>query len=509
MKQRISGIIVHPTSFPGKYGCGDLGAGAYFVIDWLQEAGQKVLQTLSIGPTGFGDSPYASFSAFAGNPYFISFDKLISKGWLKEADLKDYPKYSPVKIDYSTLFFHKFRILRKAFSRFQQTSLPQDFLSFCQEHSDWLEDYALFMALKDSYDGRPWDQWLPAHQNKNKLGSLSSEIKEDAQFYRFCQWEFYNQWHEFKEYANHQGIKLIGDVPFYVQYDSSDVWGHTDLFYLDENLKPEVVAGVPPDFFSKTGQLWGNPCYNWKEMENRNFSWWRKRISHLHQFVDSVRVDHFRGFEAYWSIPFGEETAINGQWIKTPGEALFCSFQKEFGDDLSEIMIAEDLGVITDEVHLLRNNFKIAGMKIFQMANFYALKDPSLTAKETPDSFFKTEYLPENYETNCIAYPGTHDNDVLKGWFPNQDDDLQKIILEYLGIEGVGDLNYAVIEKLMAAQANGVIFQLQDVLELDSESRMNLPGTCGAHNWSWRLTEEQLSVKVAERLNKLTKKYQR
>ena len=362
---------------------------------------------------------------------------------------------------------------------------------------------------KDSRNGQSWEYWDENFRNREDLNRLPLEVLDDAEFFRFLQWEFYEEWIDFKNYANEKGIRIVGDAPFNVLYDSADVWAHQDLFYLDSNRKPTVVAGVPPDFFSETGQLWGNPCYNWEVMLDNDFRWWKSRIKNLLKLVDTIRIDHFRGFESYWSIPAGESTAVNGQWVKTPGDELFKSLQKEFGDKLPDILIAEDLGVITDAVNDLRNKYGFAGMKIFQMASFEAIAEPGLAKKETPDSFYKYEYVPENYITNCIAYPGTHDNDVLQGWIDSQEKGRDLLIYNYLGIRKKGQLNQAVIKKLMESKANGVIFQMQDILGLGTSSRMNLPGTCGSHNWSWRILPEQLDSKTAERIFQLTKKTRR
>lgn len=509
MKERMSGILIHPTSFPGPYGCGDLGEGAYKVVDWLKSAGQRILQVLSIGPTGYGDSPYANFSSFAGNPYFISFDKLVERGYLSKEDFTNYHRVDPGRVDFGALYNDNFPLLRKAYHNYLAGAGDPAFREFCEENAGWLTDYALFMALKESYRGATWDNWAPELKLRTDLSGLSEEVRESAGFHRFVQWQFDLQWREFKSYANAAGLKIIGDVPFNVQYDSSDVWVDQELFHLDDKRRPSVVAGVPPDFFTETGQYWGNPCYNWEAMEREKFRWWKNRFRHLFRYVDVIKIDHFRGFEAYWSIPASEETAVNGQWIKSPGYELFAELKREFGGSLKELFIAEDLGVITDEVKALREAYGIPGMKIFEMGNFEAVEDPSLTEKEDADSFFKTEYLPDHYEENCVAYPGTHDNEVIRGWFENQPPERKELIGRYLALEDVKNLPIekicdAVVDRVMGSKAREVIFQLQDVLCLEAGSRINSPGTLGSHNWTWRLREEQLTPERAENLKSLT-----
>lgn len=514
MDTKLSGILIHPTSFPGEYGCGDLGIGAYKIIDLLKKYGQKILQILPLNPTGFGDSPYSSFSAFAGTPYIISFDELIKKGFLKKSDLKDYPKYNPERVDYGGIYVENFKILRKAFKNFKSIEPPKEFVSFCKEHGYWLDDYALFMAIKDSKNGASWDLWEEDLRLRKNLKNLSKEILDDADFYKFLQWEFFEQWIKFKKYANDNGIMIVGDAPIFVAYDSADVWSNQDLFYLDKNGKPEIVTGVPPDYFSETGQLWGSPHYRWGVMIKKDFAWWKKRIKHLLLFVDSIRIDHFRGFEAYWEIKYGEPTAINGRWVKAPGMELFKSIKKELGGDkLKESIIAEDLGIITKEVRELRDEFEFPGMRIFEFAPFGKGTFTDDEGKIQDNS--KAPYLPENYISNSVAYPGTHDNDVIHGWFFSIDGIKQREVLDYLGIKenvkwksNLNELTIKIEEKLLSSKSKWVVFLMQDVLGLTSETRMNTPGTCGIHNWSWRLTDKMIAEKKQdlEKLFELTKK---
>ncbi|MBP7552725.1 MAG: 4-alpha-glucanotransferase [Spirochaetes bacterium] len=514
MNKKISGILIHPTSFPGKYGCGDLGEGAYRVIDLLKRYDQKILQILPLNPTGYADSPYSSFSAFAGTPYIISFDELIEKGYLKKSDLKDYPNFEPNRVDYGGIYVHNFKILRIAYKRFLKTTQPDSYAKFCKENGFWLNDYALFMAIKDSKNGASWDIWEEDLRLRKNLSELSKEILDDAEFYKFLQWEFYEQWTKFKKYANDNGIMIIGDAPIFVAYDSSDVWANQNLFHLDSNGKPTIVTGVPPDYFSKTGQLWGSPHYKWDVMLRNDFDWWKKRISYLLKLVDCIRIDHFRGFEAYWEVKYGEQTAINGRWVNAPGKELFNSIKKEFGSErLKTAIIAEDLGIITKEVEELRDYFEFPGMRIFEFAPFN--KGTFTDAQGVVQDNSKAPYLPENYINNCVAYPGTHDNDVIHGWFFSQSESAQNDILKYLGIknkitwsDSLNDLTLKIEDKLLNSEAKWVVFLMQDVLGLTSESRMNTPGTSGVHNWSWRLTDKMIEEKKGhlEALQKLTKK---
>lgn len=504
MSKKASGILIHPTSFFGPYGCGDLGEGAYRFVDWLKKAGQKILQVLPLGPTGFGDSPYQSFSAFAGTPYVISFDKLIEKGLLAKEDLKDYPKFEPKRVDYYGIYINNFKILRKAFDNFKNLKENKEYKDFTKENSFWLDDYALFMAIKDSKNGASWDAWEDDLKLRKNLSDVSDAVKDSSNFYKFIQFEFFQQWTEFKKYAEKQGVEIVGDAPIFVSYDSADVWANQSLFYLDKNGKPEIVAGVPPDYFSETGQLWGNPHYKWTEMKKDDYSWWKRRIGHLLQFVDCVRVDHFRGFEAYWEVKYGEPTAMNGKWVKAPGMDFFNSLKKEYGEKLGDIVIAEDLGIITKEVNELKNTYKLPGMKIFEFAPFSKGTFTDDNGVEKDNS--KHPYLPDNYEENCVGYPGTHDNDTLYGWFYALDSIKQKEVMDYLSISDKGLLNWAVIEKLLNSKANRVVFTIQDVLGLTSDCRMNTPGTCGIHNWSWRITEKLLTDETASKLLNLTKK---
>ncbi len=498
MAKRSSGILMHPTSFPGKYICGQLDAGARKIIDWMKQAGQTILQVLPLGPTGYGDSPYQSFSAFAGTPYIIiSFDGLIENGLLSKKDLSDYPGSDPARVDYYGLYIYNFKILKRAFENFRK-SPAGGYDEFCRENAYWLDDYALFMAIKDAHNGAGWNRWEDDCRDRKDMRKIAERYADGIEFYRFIQFEFHTQWRAFKSLANANGISIIGDAPIFVSFDSADVWANQELFYLSEDKNPSVVAGVPPDYFSETGQLWGNPLYRWDKLAADNYGWWKKRIAHLLKFVDCIRIDHFRGFEAYWEIPFGEETAVNGRWIRADGMNFFRSLKNVYGEKLHEIIIAEDLGVITDEVREIRDRFGLPGMRIFEFANFPPADEPY------NEELLKDGYLPENYSENCIAYPGTHDNDTLLGWYESLDKNRKRDILHYLDISAADDLNYTVIRKMLDSKADRVISLIQDVLELSGSHRMNKPGTMGIHNWSWRL-EEKLLDRYAEKLYELTK----
>ena len=497
MNKKSSGIILHPISFFGRFASGDLGDEAKKVIDWLKKAGQSYLQILPIGPTGYGNSPYQSFSAFAGNPYFISLEKLFQKGLLTKEELSNYPKANPTQVDYRILESFNLKLFKKAYERFTASGNMSKFDEFCYNNSGWLNDYSDFMSLQDFFKGISWNNWSLEYEDRESYIKKSKYINDKKRFHEFLQFEFYEQWQDFKKYAGDNKIKLIGDLPIFVSYDSADVWANKELFLLDDKGNPDVVAGVPPDYFSETGQLWGNPIYNWDVMKNNNFVWWKERIRHILKFVDCVRIDHFRGFEAYWEIPSGEKTAINGRWVKAPGKEFFDSLKDEYKDKLPEIIIAEDLGIITDEVKELRDYFQLPGMRVFEFADFGEVGNGS---KE-----LHHDYFPDNYIERCIAYLGTHDNDTFLGWFDTLGDDIQQNVLRYLNITKPDDLNYSAIKKIADSNAGKVIYLMQDALSLGTECRMNTPGTCGDHNWSWRVTKDLLTDEIAERLFSITK----
>ncbi len=495
INSRQSGILVHPTSFPGPFGIGDLGQGAYDFIDFLKAAGQSLWQCLPLGPTGFGDSPYQAFSAFAGQPLIISPEKLIDWELLSEKDVADAPEWDEKQIDYGPLIEYKSGLLKKAYANFQHTPiilLLEEFRSFCKENASWLNDYALFMALKDAHDGKAWTEWETKYKfptDAVKAAALT-EFSDCINYYCFIQFIFFKQWEELKHYAHINGIKIIGDIPIFVSADSSDVWANKELFQLDEDGYPTVVAGVPPDYFTATGQLWGNPLYDWEAHKDSGYQWWIARIRHQLILTDFLRIDHFRGFEAYWAIPYDEETAINGQWKAGPGKDFFDHILEAFDGSLP--IIAEDLGVITPAVEALRDDYDLPGMKILQFA-FDDVRD--------------NDYLPYNYTENCVCYTGTHDNDTTQGWYLCASPESQDKVRRYLSCDG-SNIHWDFIRLAMSSVARYVLFPLQDIFGLDSSGRMNTPGTSQG-NWTWRYLKKQLNSGTAAYLKELSELYGR
>ena len=424
-RERCSGILVHPTSFPSPYGIGDMGPGAYDFIDFLEETGQHLWQVLPLGPTGFGDSPYQSFSSFAGQPLIISPDQLKKLGLLTKEDLADIPEWDPDKVDYGPVIQYKTGLLKKAWSAFQHTpdkTLLEEFELFCEKERDWLDDYTLFMACKDYHEGRRWLEWEDEIRNPTAAvkEAWREKLSEAIHYYSFVQFMFDLQWKELRDYAHKHDVQIIGDIPIFVAPDSADVWSNKNLFQLDTKGYPTSVAGVPPDYFSATGQLWGNPLYDWDYHAETSYRWWVSRIRRQLSLTDYLRIDHFRGFEAYWAVPAGEETAVNGSWVKGPGEELFDAVARELGDELP--ILAEDLGVITPEVEHLRDSLGFPGMKVLQFG-FENQAD--------------INYIPHHYTTcNCICYTGTHDNDTTMGWYAKQPEKIRDRIRRYGNTDG-------------------------------------------------------------------------
>jgi len=496
--ERSAGILLHPTSLPGKFGIGDLGVEAYKFIDFLKEAGQTLWQVFPLGPTGYGDSPYQCFSAFAGNPLLVSPEKLKEDSFLSEDDLKNPPQSNPTKIDYGQVIDYKKSILKKAYSNFKNNSNNQekDFEKFCETHRDWLNDFALFMALKDHHDGAVWSSWEKGlvQRDKKILSEWTKKLSDEILYQKFVQFNFFRQWQSLRKYANEKGIKIIGDMPIFIAYDSSDLWANKELFTINEEGGLTFIAGVPPDYFSETGQLWGNPLYKWDEIERDDFLWWRKRFSSLFELVDIVRIDHFRGFEAYWKIPGGEKTAQKGKWTKAPGEKLFNSLKKHLGE---LPILAEDLGVITPPVEALRDQFGFPGMKVLQFA--FGTK-------------METKFLPHNFIPNCVVYTGTHDNDTTRAYFEkeklkngkNNIYEHAQVYLNYFEDDILSEL----IRIAYASVANIVIIPMQDVLNLGTEARMNFPSTTGG-NWAWRLSGDQINENLAKHYFGLSQLYER
>jgi 4-alpha-glucanotransferase len=490
---RCSGVLLHPTSLPGRYGIGDLGEWAYRFVDWLEANGQSVWQVLPLGPTSYGDSPYQTLSAFAGNPNLISLDGLRAEDWLTDEDLADVPAFPAGNVDYGWVIQYHERMLATAYRRFAEDSSEQRaaFEVWCAEHAHWLDDFALFVAIKNENGLRPWVEWpepLALRQPKaldKARKTLAAEIEE----HRFRQWVFHKQWHEVKAYANGKGIRLFGDIPIFVAHDSADVWANRDKYYLDEKGNPTVIAGVPPDYFSATGQRWGNPLYRWDLMRDNGYQWWIERFQASLSVVDYIRVDHFRGFEAYWEIPAEEETAVNGQWIAGPG----ADFLAKVKDELGELpIIAEDLGLITEEVVMLRDQFNLPGMKVLQ----FAWSDP------------KNPFLPHNHVVNSVVYSGTHDNNTTLGWWNNEvDDHTRGFMADYLG-KGIDDPVWTLMQVGMGSAAHTFIMPMQDVLGLDGAARMNTPGKPSG-NWTWRFTPEMLETRANSGFAHLTWLYQR
>ena len=494
--KRSAGILLHPTSLPGKYGIGELGSEAINFINFLSNSGQTLWQIFPLGPTGYGDSPYQSFSTFAGSPYLISFEKLHEEGLLSKMDLKLMPHSNPHQVDFGSIFVSKLKVLRIAYENLKKSgkSINDECENFCDDNKDWLEDYALFMAVKNHHNGVHWKEWDTeiAFRKKDAVNKWKIKLSDEVGFQKFMQYKFASQWSVIKDYANEKGVQIIGDLPIFVAYDSSDVWANKNLFTVDDEGNQETIAGVPPDYFSKTGQLWGNPLYRWNEMEKDNFSWWQKRITKMYELVDIVRIDHFRGLEAYWEIPGDAETAINGEWIKAPGHKLFTTFKEVFGDVK---ILAEDLGVITPEVEELRDTFEFPGMKILQFG-----------FGETGDSNF----LPHKHIQNCCVYTGSHDNDTTKGFFDKERDSKSGVYewaQKYLNYYG-DDICTALILEAYKSVADIVVIPMQDILNFGTDARMNFPGTLGG-NWTWRFSWDQVPSELSKRYKNMTEIYER
>lgn len=488
---RRSGIILPIFSLPSNYGIGTFGEEAYNFIDFLEKSKVSLWQVLPIGPTGYGDSPYQSFSSFAGNPYFIDLDLLVQEGLLDEETIKKFNFGDNENfIDYGVMYHSRYKVLNIAFKNIDE-KLKKELEDFKNTNKNWLYDYALFMAVKDYKGGVSWKFWEDSikFREEEAIKKYSNLLKDEIEFYMFLQLMFYRQWTNLKEYANGKNIKIIGDIPIYVAEDSSDIWSNNKLFVLDKNLIPQKVAGCPPDEFSKTGQLWGNPVYNWEELKNENYKWWIERVRASLKLFDVIRIDHFRGFESYWSIPYGDETAVNGKWEKGPGIDVFNAIKNELGE--IEV-IAEDLGFITEEVRNLLNQCNYPGMKVLQFAF-----DPK------GDS----EYLPHNYEKNSVVYTGTHDNDTIKGWFNSISEEERTFCNRYTGMKDEND-NWAFIKCALASVCNMAILQMQDILNKGTEARINIPSTLGT-NWRWRMSKNDISDSLANKLRDLNEVYGR
>ncbi len=508
--KRSAGILLHPVSLPSFDGIGDFGEYAFKFIDFLFEAEIGVWQILPLGPTAYGNSPYTAVSSFAGNPLFISLEELQKEGVLKTGDLEDRPKFSLDRVEYDKVYEWKNPLLRRAASNFLKSADSEalsEYHRFCEREQWWLDDYALFVTAKNYFDQQAsekdikdsrWNYYWPtalANRDPSELQRRREQWQDDIAVEKVLQFFFSRQWQRVKKYANDRNIRLFGDIPIFVSPDSADVWANSELFHLDSHNRPTAVAGVPPDYFSSTGQRWGNPLYRWSEHKRTGFEWWISRIRKTLEQVDMVRIDHFRGFEAYWKIPAQEPTAMKGKWVKAPGREFF----KKIGSELGELpIVAEDLGVITPEVQALRNEFGFPGMKVLQFAF-----DPDGKGGIKADNPF----LPHNHQENYVAYTGTHDNDTTLGWFHNQSSELQELIRRYAGSTGQ-DIVWDLIRTVFMSSARYAIVPFQDPLTLGSDARMNTPGTVGG-NWSWKVRAEAFNESVGSRLRDYCRLYGR
>ncbi len=491
---RTSGILLHPTSLPGSYGIGDIGPQAYRWLDYLNEAGCGLWQVLPLGPTGYGDSPYQCFSAFAGNPYLISPEALLDEGLLTSQDLADHPAFPASSVDFGALIPWKSALLDRACQRFSaggSKKMHKEFESFQADQAYWLVDFALFMAIKEAQGGGSWSAWPLALRRREPeaLEKARQDLVESIQKTAFRQFLFFRQWAALRQHARELGIQIIGDIPIFVAHDSSDVWAHPELFYMDDKGKPTFVAGVPPDYFSPTGQLWGNPLYRWEKHAETGYAWWLDRFRAVLKMVDIVRLDHFRGFAGYWEIPAGLPTAEIGRWAPGPGKKFLKAVQDSLGD---LPIIAEDLGVITPDVVDLRESFNLPGMKIFQFSFADGPEDP---------------FLPHNYPVRCVVYTGTHDNDTALGWFQTAPDSERDFCLRYLGTRG-DHISWDMIRAIWCSVAMYCLAPVQDLLGLGPSARMNFPGKPSG-NWTWRMKAEDMSEELCTRLKDFNYIYRR
>ena len=492
---REQGILMPVSSIPSRYGMGTFGRESYEFVDFLKKAGQKLWQILPLGPVGYGASPYQSFSTFAGNPYYIDLEFLIEDGYLtrEECDACDFGDHENY-IDYEKMYLHRFPLLRKAWERAVKKGLEtkKDYVAFLKKSMNWLDDYALYMALKDAFPGKCFIEWERDIRLREPLAMAKyrRELADEIRFYQFQQYLFDKQWRELKLYANKAGVKIVGDIPIYVAFDSADTWAHPELFQLDESGMPTAVAGCPPDAFSSTGQLWGNPLYNWEYHQKTNYAWWMQRIGYCYELYDVVRIDHFRGFDEYWSVPYGAETAAGGHWEEGPGIELFETMKRRLG---KKRVIAENLGFLTDSVVKLLEDTGYPGMKILQFAF---------------DANGESIYLPHNYDHNCVVYTGTHDNETTAGWITTRTEQDRDFLERYLNRKRDEDLCWELIRTAVASVADIAIIPIQDYLALGNEARINTPSTLG-DNWKWRMSKGAATDELAEKIYGLTKMYGR
>ncbi len=491
---RASGVLLHPTSLPGPHGSGDFGAAAFHFVDWLVAAGQRLWQILPLGGLGPGNSPYMSSSAFGGNVLLIDLEDLHRRGWLDAGEILPPQGIAEQRLNFAAVVPYRMDRLARAAHRFAQSATRQeraDLQRFTEQHADWLSDYALFMALAEHFDWRDWTEWDEplAARAPDALAAARTVHADRIAFWTFCQWCFFRQWLALKAYANERGVRIVGDAPIFIAHQSAEVWAQRRLFDLDAQGRPNSVAGVPPDLFSATGQHWGNPLYRWEAHASDGYAWWLRRIRSTFELVDIVRIDHFRGFAAYWEIPAGEATAVNGRWVPAPGQALFAAIARELGP---LPVIAEDLGVITPDVVALRREFSFPGMRILQFAF---------------DGGSGNAYLPHNHEPDSVVYAGTHDNDTTLGWWRSLDEGQRQRVRDYLGVSG-DEIHWDLIRAACASVADTAIHPMQDVLGLGSEHRMNWPGR-GEGYWEWRFSWQQVQPRHAERLAHLARLYRR
>ncbi len=494
MSERRSGILLHITSLPGSEGIGTFGENAFQFIDFLAETGQKIWQILPLGPVGYGNSPYQCYSAFAGNIFLIDLKKLLDENLLDREDLKNTPRFLKSKVDFANVEQWKMQLLRKAFEKFQANnygSFHSEYQDFLKEHNWWLQDFALFMAAKEHFKGEHWTSWPEELKFRTPVGihKYQANLSEEINFWKFSQFQFFRQWFALKKYANAKGVHIFGDMPLYVSADSSDVWSNADIFLLDKNLKPKQVGGVPPDYFSEDGQLWGNPVFNWKRLQERDYDWWMARLHFNLNLFNEIRIDHFRGLESFWSVPAGEKTARNGKWVLAKGYEMLAKLKGQIGH---LPLIAEDLGVITAEVERMRVDFGLPGMKVLQ----FAFRSDA-----------GNEYLPHNYTQNFVGYTGTHDNNTTLGWLKSLKGEEKKLVKLYLGGAGK-EASKNVVEMVWASTVNTAIAPFQDILQLGAEARMNIPGTASG-NWGWRFYWKQLRKRQKDFLMAITKIYNR
>jgi 4-alpha-glucanotransferase len=508
MIMRKSGILMPISALPNAYGIGAFSHHAYEFVDFLERAGQRLWQILPLGPTGYGDSPYQSFSTFAGNPYYIDLEVLAEEGYLTQDECEsavgelapdrqdgmteDAP--GPGLVDYAAIYFTRFLILKKAYIRWSERGADKDkaYLDFVEANDFWLTDYCLYMAVKNHFGGVSWAEWEGGIRNREmeSLSAYGELLADEVGFYAFMQYIFHTQWQALKSYANQKGIEIIGDIPIYVAFDSADTWANPELFQLDEDRKPIRVAGCPPDGFSATGQLWGNPLYSWQYHHETGYAWWIRRIGYCFNWYDIVRIDHFRGFDSYWAIPYGDETAAGGRWEKGPGYDIFAAIKVALG---KVNLIAEDLGFLTPSVLRLLKKTGYPGMKVLQFAF---------------DSREENDYLPHNYVRNCVVYTGTHDNDTLRGWFPTLTARDRQLARRYLGLKGRKDMEWVFIRAALSSVADTAVIPMQDYLGLGSEGRINTPSTLGG-NWEWQMADGVLTDSLAQRIREMTKLYGR